>query len=565
MKRIATLFRRGQILLPLLLTPLLLPAQSLPVDDAVKGEGAPAPLRIPTGFFESLPSLLSNVAFHSTNYGIIGLDVVGGEPGLTWPRGSGRTYLNGGGLWFGAEKFVGHNPDDPGLRSLDKMSVIGYDPSSGTSWMVPGRVTPPYESSALDESAQGMNNHRLYRSPEYDPATGEPLDPADRANDGARWPLWLAVPGVPESEIYVADMADRNLTRYPGGPAVNADEVHFATYKDTDLEWYRGMTESQAREDGYPLGLQIEQTTYGWSTGPLRDVVVIRYLLINTSDDSLYNCHAGLMLDVDIGRGTNDRASTVIIDQSKDSLNMTLYWSNQETEEGYGMMGVDILESPSVDQNGWMLEGQEDIEEERQLGLHSFRSGPNDVDPATPQERYKYISANVRDGDAGEWDIRSPTTTGPFNMRPGDTARVVFALVFAEWVEPHPVGSWDGLGNLLTLDRTVQEWWNDGLIVSAVDPLDPAGPLSPRIAGSYPNPVGATGSATILYDLPVAARAELRLYDPIGRLVERRDLGYGQGAGKRLAIDCAGLAAGVYTYEIRTGQGAARGSMTVLR
>ena len=565
MKRIATLFGRGLLLLTLSLTSPILSAQPMPGYDATKGDGVPAPQRVPTGFFESLPSLLSNVEFHATNYGIVGLDVITGDAGLTWPRGSGRTYLFGGGLWFGAEKYVIDDPDDPGSGTvLKKLSVIGYEPNTGKSWMVPGRVRPPYESSGLDQTEGGMNNYRLYRSPEYDPATGEPLDPADRANDGARWPLWMTTPGVPESERYVADMEERNRTRHPGGPAFDADEVVVATYKDTDLRWYEDG-EDVARREGYPLGLQVEQTIYGWSAGPMSDAMVIRYRLINASNDTLMNCYAGLMLDPDLGRIDNDRATTLIQDLNEDSLDLALHWSGPESVPGYGLLGLDLLEGPVVDEEDFLFKRGESTGEIDRRRIRAFRLWGLESDPKTPEARYEFLSLQARDADNGERDIRTLMSTGPFNMRPGDTAQVAYALLFALPLVPNRELQWEDLDVLITLDRTVQQWWDGRLLVSGVGPDAPIDASAPRAIGIYPNPVGPTSSATILYDLPVAARAELRLYDPIGRLVERRDLGYGQGAGRSLRLDCAGLSAGAYTYEIRTEQGTARGSMMVLR
>src|SRR5690606_28741424 len=79
-----------------------------------KGGEAPEPARVPTGVFEVLRNNVSQIDFYSSNYGILFLDVRNGRAGGLYPRGSSNRYLFGGGIWFGAKKFVNVDPNaDP--------------------------------------------------------------------------------------------------------------------------------------------------------------------------------------------------------------------------------------------------------------------------------------------------------------------------------------------------------------------------------------------------------------------------------------------------------------------
>lgn len=70
-------------------------------------------------------------------------------------------------------------------------------------------------------------------------------------------------------------------------------------------------------------------------------------------------------------------------------------------------------------------------ENSEQLGLQTFRNWPIAEDKNGDDERYNFMSSRSRDGDIGQGDKRFMMATGPFNMLPGDTARVVVGMILA--------------------------------------------------------------------------------------------------------------------------------------
>jgi len=66
-----------------------------------------------------------------------------------------------------------------------------------------------------------------------------------------------------------------------------------------------------------------------------------------------------------------------------------------------------------------------------QLGLQTFRNWAIAEDKNGDDERYNFMSSKSRDGDNGSGDKRFMMATGPFNMLPGDTARVVVGMILA--------------------------------------------------------------------------------------------------------------------------------------
>lgn len=426
-------------------------------------------LRVPVQPLEVLRNKVSRIEVFSSNYGIFGLDVLGNRAGGIWPRGSNKAYIFGGGIWFGAEKIRDGNPN--------KLCVIGYNPNSGTSWMVPGRISGPIDKSKIDRSADAINRYRLYLSSDYSSFSGEPLDNADRT--GANWPIWDTEPGDTLKQNryfgnYIQDLQLRSLSNFPKGPAIISGEDIFSTYKDTDVGNYKEINVDTALKKGYPIGLQIEQTIYSWGFGLYGDFLFIKYTIINKSGENLLNCYMAPALDMDIGAAGNDRARIFIADKDKDTLNLAIQWSEQEAAGQFGYIGFDFLESPAIDPGtGFLRKDKKVFPEREQVGLTTFQSWKIEEDPKTAEQRYNFMSAGDRDGDDGPGDKRFLTATGPFNMAPGDTARVVVGVMFANGKATLATGTEDDVKALWELDTFAQAVYNNNFLApKAPDPAN---------------------------------------------------------------------------------------------
>lgn len=90
-------------------------------------------------------------------------------------------------------------------------------------------------------------------------------------------------------------------------------------------------------------------------------------------------------------------------------------------------------------------------------------------------------------------------------------------------------------------------------------------PASPAftLARAYPNPFSA--STTIAYDLQQAAPVTLSVYDALGRRVRLLTLGVQAAGPHRVRLDAAGLAPGLYLYELRTPHAHASRPMLVMK
>ncbi len=439
-----------------------------------KQEGAEI-LRTPEGTYDLQKNRVSKIELTSTNYGIIGYNVKTGVGAGIWPRGSQNQYIFGGGIWFAAKK-IRKNGD------TTRLVEIGYNPNSAASWFVPGMIE---DGDEVQDAFR--NKYRIYFSTDFRP-DGTPFNPAD----GPNWPIWdnSADPlDTLKKDRYLGNYVDdidlRNKKSNPKGAAFISGEDIFSVFKDTDLNRYEGGVGTR-RGQGFPLRLQYEQMMYSWGFGDYRDFMFIKYFVINKSKDTLLDCWAASAFDMDIAPTTNSQNGagndhTRFYDEA-DTLNLAVQWSdgNQgETRKGFGYIGFDFLESPAVDtvNKKFIRNDKKFYKTKEQLGLVSFRNWTIDNDPKDNGDRYDFMTQKgQKDGDNGAGDKRFLMSTGPFNLRPNDTARIVVGLIMANTSKG---GDADGtaadLAELVRKDKFAQKVYDDNF--RAPIPPDP-GPIT---------------------------------------------------------------------------------------
>lgn len=354
-----------------------------------------------------------------------------------WPRGSGEHYIFGAGIWVGGLKettdstfltigiseldsiiFVGstqlfdslgvikiedelihygakddtslfacirgfagtepvnHSPGNP-VREMIAYVTVGYNPSDASTEFVPGDLpNEPGYTDTLD---------RIYFSD----------DPADTA----LWPL--------RDDL--------------GNPIVISNQDSYCIFNDEDSTHHFAP--------GAPLGIKIVQIGYSWYFQIWEDFIFLTYLVVNHSPDTLHHMYLAPCCDPDIGDYRDDLVGF-------DSLrNLGYAYDSDFDEPGWGRtpgyIGYDFLESP-LGPGG------------AQLGLTAFKilrnpgvPGPGIPDPDNDDQAYQLMAGY--DYQTGEYqpfdsivdptDVRFLQCTGPFDLSPGETTRVVIAVI----------------------------------------------------------------------------------------------------------------------------------------
>jgi hypothetical protein len=447
-----------------------------------KGEDASEDIqRTPTGVYDQQGNTKSRVNFQITNYGVFGFNIAQGRGGTFWPRGRANQYIFAGGAWFGARKLP------PGSDTLRKRVMLTYNPYTGRSWMAPGSIG---DGPRVNTSADGVKKYRLYFSTDYDEATGlDKLEPSNPA-----WPIWDTSPNDTLRRqnyygLYQDNLDNRKKINAKDAPAFVSGEDIFCVYKDTDLSRYEGGAVARAAE-GFPMGMQIEQIVYSWGFGDYADILFLKYMFIHPEQfkDTLYDCWMAAVQDVDIalesssGPGAaNDRARYF---SEIDTLNLAVQWTNGdrgEAGQGFGYLGFNFLESPAVDADKFLRKDRRQFPVTEQLGLQTMRNWPITEDPLQNEDRYNFISSQRKDGDLGPGDRRLMMATGPFHMRPGDSARIVVGIILAATASGgDATGTVEDMAELIRKVKFAQFVYNNNFVA-------PRAPFESIIKGTSTN------------------------------------------------------------------------------
>jgi hypothetical protein len=361
----------------------------------------------------------------------------------------------------------------PGISDLRKRVMITYNPNSGQSWMVPGSIE---DGEDVDQGSSGIQKNRIYFSTDFNVSDGTDLT----NKDFPKWPIWDSSP-TDTLRVnnyygnYINDPSSRDRSVSPKGPAFVSNEDIFAVFKDTDLSRYEGGELNRAGE-GFPLGFQIEQMIYSWGFGDYADFVFLKYLFIHPKQiapgkftDTLFQCWMAGVMDVDIalrtnpiGGAQNDRARYF---SEEDTLNLAVQWTNSdrgEANNNFGYLGFNFLESPAVDPDGFIRKDKKQFPVTEQLGLRTMRNWPITFDPLANEDRYNFMSTGQRDGDDGPGDRRLLMATGPFNMSPGDSARIVVGIILgATATGKDATGTTEDMAELIRKVRFAQFVYNN--------------------------------------------------------------------------------------------------------
>lgn len=336
---------------------------------------------------------VNNIRMFVTNQGSFAWDLATGASGLEFPKGTGKTAVFASGPWIAGK-----------VNGEIRVAIAEY-----SFEFAPGPILP--DGTPADPQ---LDRYRVYKISKGD----GPENP-----DYAQWP--------------VEDGAPVNAD---GTPMVLGDQTLWAVYNDADPGSHSNMQTA-------PLGVEIQQTTFAFDrTGPLGNVVFIKFLLINKGGNTIDSTYVSLWSDPDLGQFDNDLVGCDV----ETSFGFCYNGSNVDAQYGSSppAVGYDFFKGPI---------GDDGVE----LPMTSFNKYINGTDPHTAEETYNYmkgldpdggvtdhtdpitgqVKAFMVDGDpvAGTgWldenpaDRRFMLTAGPFTFAPGDTQEVVGAIIIGQ-------------------------------------------------------------------------------------------------------------------------------------
>jgi len=386
---------------------------------------------------DSGPSLSSLVIkYHDTNAvrlaisntGQIGNDLISGHGAGFWPSSTSNNYIYGTGLWIAGIADVDGDGED------DQLFVQGYEPSSrGTE----------------------------FREGRYGQSPDDPLASVFRSTDSEDFQSWpyefWGVDTDPESQTY-----DQLV------PLIMSDQDLVTTYTTVDAVPVFATPSPP---------LEVRQRSLVFNYGSCHNVVYVIFDIENITHKieggepyTIEEAWVGYDLDVDIGDEFGDDVTSLfrwqmISEGDSIPLNMAFAWDSDFNESNFlgspGLYGIAFIQSPGNDHDGIDndLDGLTDEsqhngidddgdgviddmpDEVDQLGLVNYSAHASFMsirnDPQSDPEGYRMMSCDPSDEcvDITEpYDVRYMISSGPLELRAGETQRIVFAFVFANAV-----------------------------------------------------------------------------------------------------------------------------------
>ncbi len=506
--------------------------------------------------------------------------------GCFYPRGSAWVTYRDGLIWGGQVNDV-RNPSYPKLRVGGQTYRVGTTPGH---ILVPGTATsPPVASDAnlapvyrIRKNWQLLNINSLIVLQDAAELNGVNIgavtnqmaqDVLDNyASDWNNWPSHLGAPLNSDGTPGIAD----------------ADQVLWFVYNDLDEGAATLLYESPS------IGLEVQITIWSYAeANPLGQSIFRRYRVINKSGFTIDSMYIAQWVDPDIGNHTDDYIGCNIPLQTGFAYNSS---DSDSQFDPFGLspsaVGYTLLQGPLVSASGhtgvfnfqrrpgfrnlpmaafvyyspgttylppqiadysgteaWynMLQGFTPDPENQTPYL--IGSGPNTGSPTVfPLSGDPNAQASQDNDGFGNnlppGDRLFAMSSGPFQMQPGDSQEVIYAISGGNLTPDQYTSFNDMISNV--------EWVRNfatSTLVGIDERPERQLPGNFTLQGNYPNPFNP--STSIVYSLSKTAQVVLQVYDVLGKEIATL-VAQQQAPGEyRIPFNATDLGSGLYFYKLQ--------------
>jgi len=265
------------------------------------------------------------------------------------------------------------------------------------------------------------------------------------------------------------------------------------------------------------LGITVNLHSYSFNDESNKNSIILNYNLTNTNNTDINNFYIGLFFDWDLveGSGDNDYA---IYDSTGNLGYVYHQGGNPDTYVGTALISSNNYGFWAID-NGDTSAG----------GIQIYYGFSKD-------EKWKTLSSGIGNSFAGPTDISEVTSAGPFFIPAGKSIDVAFAITAGN--------------NLNELRTSIINARNVYVNITGIDSTEQV-PLKFYLSQNYPNPFNP--GTEIDYEIPEQGRATIKVFDVLGNLVKTLIDEDKQPGAYHLKFYAAGLASGVYFYQLKIG------------
>lgn len=337
----------------------------------------------------------NNIDMVVTNHGSFAYDLLTGNAGYIYPKGSTKTAVFAAGPWIGAK-----------VGSQVRVAVGEYSQE-----FVPG----PMAGGTFQADNSRFRSYKIVRG-------------NTTSADYLNWPVDQGAP-----------------VDSTGAPALLGDAMIWNVYNDADPEAHSNNAGSTN-----PLGVEIQQSTFAYNrSGALGNIIFIRFKLLNKGGNQLDSMYVSAWSDPDLGGATDD---LVGCDTTR---SLGYVYNATNADQLYGgtppAVGFDFFRGPIIPTG---TPGVFDT-----LGMTSFNKYINGTDPKSSGETFNFMKGLNADGtpiinavtlqpthfqvsgdpvastgwlDSSPSDRRLQLSTGPFSMAPGDSQEITIAMILGQ-------------------------------------------------------------------------------------------------------------------------------------
>jgi serine protease len=269
-----------------------------------------------------------------------------------------------------------------------------------------------------------------------------------------------------------------------------------------------------------PLPVKVHHQAFAWDTPGNLKYVVVQYTIYNTGATAINNLYAGIFADWDITSATYNQDRCFYDAPYRMGY---AYYSGG----GQPYVGISVISTTAPAIN---------------YSIDNDPTGGGGViiynGYSTAQKYYTMSHSRNSAGVSGSGnDIVDVVSSGPFNLNPGDSAKVTFALVAGDSLKDIETSADSAAAKFGTVLTTTAEMDNTSVMMWQ----------------NFPNP--ATESTTISFRIPKEENSDLSIYNLFGEKVLTLANGSLHPGMHQYIVNTANLAAGIYFYRLNCESG----------
>lgn len=300
--------------------------------------------------------------------------------------------------WLAPFKIVIRNGTAPGFKGYLRFAYTG---SNYSDWeYIPIFISPDYvnaDANRIETSLNGTGRWGYTNFPNLNIGQGLILDGVGGIMNDAGFLIGASSSAVSNNIENQGGGADNHFTN--SAPLLRQEDLLLS-----DLEVTTGYTDAGA--GGNAIGVNVLQNSYQWEESPHDGYIIQEYEIVNTTASPLTGLYAGMYFDLDVYWRSNNTSRY-------DSLARCIY-NYYETFASLWNFGVALLTNDS---------------------LHGFAAHPDSF-AYTTSAKWTALTSPPASANLPNTNVVQFASAGPFDIMPGDTHRVAFALVVADSV-PH--------------------------------------------------------------------------------------------------------------------------------